>query len=111
MSTGPVAKFVSEAENGRIGSAFKLGCPRMAVVKCGPARPIPRPFSNFATGPFGAASFRSIGRTLALEYLMEVALTLLLAELQQDERSAFVSAVLDKVKPKDTDPQTEGELA
>ena len=48
---GPVAKFVSEPGNGRIGSAFELGCPRMAVVKCGPARPIPRPFSNFATGP------------------------------------------------------------
>ena len=25
----------------------------MAVVKCGLARPIPRPFSNFATGPVG----------------------------------------------------------
>ena len=39
------------AENGRIGSAFTLGCPRIAVVKGSPARPIPRPFSNFATGP------------------------------------------------------------
>ena len=48
---GPVAKFASKPRNGRIGSAFKLGCPRMAVVKCRPARPISQPFSNFATGP------------------------------------------------------------
>ena len=48
---GPVAKFASEPRNGRIDSAFKLGCPRMAVVKCGPARSIPQPFSNFAIGP------------------------------------------------------------
>ena len=44
-------KVCEEARNGRIGSAFKLGCPRMAVVTCGPAQPVPRPFSNFATGP------------------------------------------------------------
>src|SRR5919202_936299 len=50
-SSEPVAKFVSEPGNKRIGSAFRLGCPRMAVVKCGLARPIPRPFPNFATGP------------------------------------------------------------
>src|ERR671926_25314 len=37
-------KVCEEARNGRIGSAFKLGCPRMADVKCGPAQPIPRPF-------------------------------------------------------------------
>ncbi len=38
---GPVAKFVSEAGNGRIGLAFKLGCrPHAAVAKCGPAWPI-----------------------------------------------------------------------
>src|SRR5918912_3135405 len=41
-SSGSVAKFVSEVRNGRIGSAFKLDCPRMAVVKRGPARPIPQ---------------------------------------------------------------------
>jgi hypothetical protein len=51
----PVAKFASKPRNGRIGSAFKLGCPRMAGVKCGPARPIPRPFPNFATGPAATA--------------------------------------------------------
>ena len=38
---GPVAKFGSEPTDGRMGSAFKLGCPRMAAVTCGPARPIP----------------------------------------------------------------------
>ncbi len=43
---GPVAKFVSEPRNGRIGSAFKLGCPRMAVVKCGPPDP---PHGHFQT--------------------------------------------------------------
>jgi hypothetical protein len=48
---GPVAKFVSELRNGRISVAFRLAFPRMAVVTCGPARPIPRLFSNFATGP------------------------------------------------------------
>ena len=64
-SGGPVAKFVSEARNGRIGSAFKLGCPRMAVMKCGPARPIPRPFSNFATGPRRLADEKSARERLA----------------------------------------------
>ena len=34
---GPVVKFVSKPRNGRIGSAFELGCPPMAVVKCGSA--------------------------------------------------------------------------
>jgi len=48
---GPVAKFVSEPKNGRIGSAFKLGCPRMAGVKGSLGGPIQWPFSNFATGP------------------------------------------------------------
>ena len=48
---GPVAKFASKPRNGRIGTVFNLGCPRMAVVKCHLTRPIPRPFSNFATGP------------------------------------------------------------
>jgi hypothetical protein len=49
--SGPVAKFVSEPGTGQSSSVFRLGCPCMAVVKCGPVRPIPRPFSNFATGP------------------------------------------------------------
>ena len=54
---GPVAKFVSELRKRRIGSAFRLGCPRMTVVKCGPKRPSPRPVSNFATGPSSALPF------------------------------------------------------
>src|ERR687886_230108 len=61
---GPVAKFASEPRNGRVDSAFKLGCPRMAVVKCGSARPIPQPFSNFATcvdAGFGARRIFWIG--------------------------------------------------
>src|SRR3954454_15298351 len=37
---GAVAKFASEPRNRRIGTVFNLGCPRMAVVKCGPARPM-----------------------------------------------------------------------
>ena len=49
--SGPVAKFVSEAENGRIGSAFKLGCLRMTVVNAAPPGPSLQPFSDFATGP------------------------------------------------------------
>src|SRR3954463_13332960 len=49
---GPVAKFVSEPGDGRIGTGFRLDFPRMAVVKGSPAGPLPRPFSNFATGPF-----------------------------------------------------------
>ena len=50
--TGPVAKFVSEPENGRLGSTVNLGSPRMAVMKGDPVRPIPQPVPNFATGPF-----------------------------------------------------------
>src|SRR3954464_1196158 len=45
-----VAKFVSEPGDGRIGTGFRLDFPRVAVVKGSPAGPLPRPFSNFATG-------------------------------------------------------------
>ncbi len=59
----------------------------MALVKCGPTRSIPRPFPNFATGP-------------------------LLAQLDQEDRRAFVTAALAKVKPESVrPPRTERELA
>ena len=52
-----------------------------------------------------------LGRMLALEYIAELCLSLLLAQLDADTRRAFVTIALDRVKPQHVKPQTERELA
>ena len=61
---GPVAKFVSRWTSGRTDLVSRLGCPRMRPLKSDLTQPIPRPFSNFATGPHATVLF-VIGSELA----------------------------------------------
>ncbi len=52
-----------------------------------------------------------LGRMLALEYLSELCLSLLLMPLDTDARRAFITAALHRVKPQHVKPRTERELA
>ena len=61
--------------------------------------------------PYEKTPHGDLGRMLALEYISELCLSLLLARLDVDRRRAFVTIALDRVKPQHVKPQTERELA
>ena len=62
-------------------------------------------------GPCEKTPYGDLGRMLALEYLSELCLSLVLMPLDADARRAFVTAALNRVKPQHMKPRTERELA
>jgi hypothetical protein len=62
-------------------------------------------------GSYEKTPHGDLGRTLALEYLCELCLSLVLAPLDVNARRAFVAAALNRVKPQHVKPRTERELA
>jgi hypothetical protein len=71
----------------------------MGTITTGPEMPCEKT-------PYG-----DLGHTLALEYISELCLSLVLAQLDADARRAFVTAALNRVKPQHMKPRTERELA